>query len=481
LEKKLTQRETLKVEDHIKGCLFCLNQLSELRELIHFEKYKEPLPLSLEERLINSLPQATTPSKDLFSTIKNTILSPTKGWGKTFIPKITWKYAFGTFLSLLVVCSTTVYLTLQFIKPEKTFTTQNTIPDEIVRKAQKAAVKVNVIDKKGKILREVPGFVLDSSGLILTNLSDLNNANSAKIDFNDGSTYQAESVVPDFEKNLALIKVNKENLPALKLSETRAVEIGNKVIKFTGPNDPEGGFSKAVVTKNIPLSTRRGEGKSPYIQLASTTSTNSKGVLLNEAGKVIGMTIQQEEKNSIAIILSESDKIEGNFKPLSEIGQVKNKGEAINMYLKGVLSDNEEKYDEAIKYFKSSIELDNNFEAAHLELGYLYYYKKMYDLEVKEYQEALRINPKNTLARFNLAGSYDQAGLYDKAIKEFEIILQIDPKDKETLYELGVSNVSQGKIEKARANYEALKFLDPGHAGKLKALIDIAENSDAGT
>ena len=51
IEHTLPSEERDGVEKHLKSCLYCLNQLVELRELLFLEKKGDPLPRDLEKRL----------------------------------------------------------------------------------------------------------------------------------------------------------------------------------------------------------------------------------------------------------------------------------------------------------------------------------------------------------------------------------------------------------------------------------------------
>src|SRR5438309_918818 len=59
IEHTLPSEEWDGVEKHLRSCLYCLNQLVELRELLFVEKTAEPLPLSLEKQLRRLATQET--------------------------------------------------------------------------------------------------------------------------------------------------------------------------------------------------------------------------------------------------------------------------------------------------------------------------------------------------------------------------------------------------------------------------------------
>ena len=51
IEDKLPQGEKMRVEKHISSCLYCLNQLTELKELVYFHRQSAPLPSHLLQKI----------------------------------------------------------------------------------------------------------------------------------------------------------------------------------------------------------------------------------------------------------------------------------------------------------------------------------------------------------------------------------------------------------------------------------------------
>ena len=57
IEAKLPEGERMRVEKHIASCLYCLEQLVELRELAYFQKHSAPLPSHLLHTLMDLYPK----------------------------------------------------------------------------------------------------------------------------------------------------------------------------------------------------------------------------------------------------------------------------------------------------------------------------------------------------------------------------------------------------------------------------------------
>lgn len=58
-EEKLSGAEKEKAEEHIKSCLYCLNQLTEMQELLFFRSQKTQIPHELANKL-----RALNPSQE---------------------------------------------------------------------------------------------------------------------------------------------------------------------------------------------------------------------------------------------------------------------------------------------------------------------------------------------------------------------------------------------------------------------------------
>ncbi|NDG83630.1 MAG: PDZ domain-containing protein, partial [Proteobacteria bacterium] len=134
------------------------------------------------------------------------------------------------------------------------------------------------------------GFVIDESGLILTNHHVINEAEEVKIQFNEDDDYTpAEIIGRDPELDVALLSVKtKEKLTVLPLGDSDKIEVGEYVLAVGNPL----GYGHSV-THGI-LSAK--ERKAPEMRLAKYLQTdasinpgNSGGPLINMRGEVIGI------------------------------------------------------------------------------------------------------------------------------------------------------------------------------------------------
>jgi serine protease Do len=134
------------------------------------------------------------------------------------------------------------------------------------------------------------GFIIDESGLILTNHHVIGGAEEVKIQFNEDDDFiPAEIIGRDPELDVALLSVkSKSKLTAIPLGDSDRIAVGEYVLAIGNPL----GYGHTV-THGI-LSAK--ERKAPEMRLAKYLQTdasinpgNSGGPLLNMRGEVIGI------------------------------------------------------------------------------------------------------------------------------------------------------------------------------------------------
>lgn len=125
--------------------------------------------------------------------------------------------------------------------------------EELVQHANRAVLRI--ITLKGKHISTGTGFVVDSSGLIITNEHVIKDASSIGIlivaeDRQSARAYEAECLRVDKAHDLALLKVSAEDLPApLTISEA-GPNVLNDVIAVGFPGAIDSAISKAAKFEN---------------------------------------------------------------------------------------------------------------------------------------------------------------------------------------------------------------------------------------
>ena len=130
------------------------------------------------------------------------------------------------------------------------------------------------------------GFVL-GDGYLLTNRHVVGDASSVKVKWSDGLETVGEVVRSDARRDVALIKTDTRGRPCLTV-RTDPVSLGDTVFAVGTPLDPK---FQSTVTRGVVSATRVFDGFS-YIQSDVTVNPgNSGGPLLDDGGRVVGMTV----------------------------------------------------------------------------------------------------------------------------------------------------------------------------------------------
>jgi tetratricopeptide (TPR) repeat protein len=268
------------------------------------------------------------------------------------------------------------------------------------------------------------------------------------------------------------MKIDNESLPSIPIADIKEINVGERAFFLVDPDHPKKGFTEGLVSDFKMFPGRLKGDELQYIQLATLTTTTTRGAVVDKNGKLIGLLLTQEKNINLAVPLQDFDKMVNEHKaiPVSELKNAKFSSDALNYYLQGILAEDAQKWDSAMEFFKRALALNPDLSGAHLELGSLYYKKQLFEDEAKEYQEALRINPNDVDAIFSLAGNFETRGYYKQAIREYEKGISLDPNDAITYYNLGVAYIADGRANKAMEIYPKLKTLDPGSAEMLKRL-----------
>ena len=159
---------------------------------------------------------------------------------------------------------------------------------------QPSVVQLNVSGSQGD--GTGTGFVVSSDGYIVTNdhvAGDAGNDGTIDVTFVDGSTATGTLVGGDPGYDIAVVKVDRTELPALTLGSSDTVNVGDIAIAIGSPLGLQGTVTSGIISAlNRPV-TAGGQGDTAYINAIQTDAAinpgNSGGPLVNMAGEVVGV------------------------------------------------------------------------------------------------------------------------------------------------------------------------------------------------
>ncbi|HSJ25196.1 MAG TPA: trypsin-like peptidase domain-containing protein, partial [Longimicrobiales bacterium] len=155
------------------------------------------------------------------------------------------------------------------------------------------------------VAREVPGlgsgFIIDGSGLVLTNEHVVRGATELVVTLRDGRDFDAELVGSDEVTDLALLRLRdvRGTLPVAPLGRSSNLIIGEWVVAIGNPFGFMLANAEATVTAGVVSGVNRniipegGQGGGWYLDMIQTDASinpgNSGGPLVNALGEVIGV------------------------------------------------------------------------------------------------------------------------------------------------------------------------------------------------
>ena len=134
------------------------------------------------------------------------------------------------------------------------------------------------------------GFILTNDGYIVTNYHVVESADTVKVTLYNGDEYEAKYVGGDEEYDIAVIKIEGSDLPAVTLGDSTALNVGDHVLAIGNPlGELTFSMSGGMVSS---VNRAINVGGTPFNMIqtdASINSGNSGGPLFNSYGEVVGI------------------------------------------------------------------------------------------------------------------------------------------------------------------------------------------------
>jgi serine protease Do len=135
------------------------------------------------------------------------------------------------------------------------------------------------------------GFIISKDGYILTNNHVVDDADQILVRMNDRREFIAEVVGKDERSDIALIKIDAEDLPVVEIGDSQQLRVGEWVLAIGSPFGFDHSVTAGIVSakgRNLPS-----ENYTPFIQTdVAINPGNSGGPLFNLDGKVVGINSQ---------------------------------------------------------------------------------------------------------------------------------------------------------------------------------------------
>jgi serine protease Do len=159
------------------------------------------------------------------------------------------------------------------------------------------------------------GFIISSEGQIITNTHVIDGADEVSVTLKDGRTYKGRVMGTDELTDIAVVKIEAQNLPTVQFGDSNALQVGEWAIAIGNPLGLDNTVTTGIVSATGRNSSQIGVGdkRINFIQTdAAINPGNSGGPLLDAQGRVIGVNtaiIQNAQGLGFAIPIDRAKQI----------------------------------------------------------------------------------------------------------------------------------------------------------------------------
>jgi serine protease Do len=133
------------------------------------------------------------------------------------------------------------------------------------------------------------GVIVDKDGYILTNNHVIKDADEIKVKLSDKREFKGKVIGTDPKTDLAVIKIDSNHLPVIKLGDSEKLKVGETVIAIGNPF----GLNQTVTSGIVSATGRANVGIADYEDFIQTDAAinpgNSGGALVNVKGELVGI------------------------------------------------------------------------------------------------------------------------------------------------------------------------------------------------
>lgn len=153
------------------------------------------------------------------------------------------------------------------------------------------SINTNYFGYKTTAAASGSGFIISSDGYIVTNHHVIEDATKITVTLYDGKKYEGELVGSDESNDIAVVKIDAQDLTPVKLGSSSALSVGDEVAAI---GNPLGELTFSLTTGVVSALDRTITAENTTMSLIQTDAAinagNSGGALFNMQGEVIGVT-----------------------------------------------------------------------------------------------------------------------------------------------------------------------------------------------
>jgi S1-C subfamily serine protease len=338
----------------------------------------------------------------------------------------------------------------------------------------KAVATLESLDNKDHAIGQGSGFFITHDGVLVTNYHVIKGAAKVIARLPSGAFYIMKGYRDiDEAADIAILQFDATETPAVsKLGDSDDLYVGEEIYAIGTPANLAATMSAGNVSNPL-----QKVGGRRFIQFTAPISPGSSGGgLFDEEGAVIGITAAFQ--NILSGPQAGTTQNLNLAVPINDVRDVLTGGVTALVrespafyYSLGNLADNKNEWDNAVKYYRRAISIDDNYTDAYMGLGGDYYEKGQFDLEADNYRKATLSDPHRSDAFYFLGTAYEDNDQYPEAAAAYEQALVIDPDYKDALHDLSILYLAQGRIAEAQKLLPRLHAVDKGWAKEAEMLL----------
>jgi S1-C subfamily serine protease len=181
---------------------------------------------------------------------------------------------------------------------------------EVIGDAQPMMVKIYGAGGFRKLEAYQSGFLISAEGHVLTAWSYVLDTDYITVTLDDGRKFQAELIGADPRLEVAVLKIEAQDLPHFKMEEAVELQVGDRVLAFSNlygvaTGDEPASVQKGIISAKTDLAARRGAYQTPYtgsVYVVDAMTNNpgaAGGALTDRQGRLVAM-LGKELRNELS-------------------------------------------------------------------------------------------------------------------------------------------------------------------------------------
>lgn len=180
-------------------------------------------------------------------------------------------------------------LTVTLYQPSESGSSEELSPTDLYQQERSATVSITVY--AGQSAGYGSGMIIREDGYVLTCAHVIEDTEECTVTLSDGTRYDAKLVGSDEQTDLAVLKIDAEELNAVTFCDSDSLEIGEATYAIGDPLGPQfaGSFTNGILSGVDRTVSASRYSMSLLQTTAAVNSGNSGGALFNRFGQVIGV------------------------------------------------------------------------------------------------------------------------------------------------------------------------------------------------